>query len=308
MDILHEKYDRLISYLKSLESVAVAFSAGVDSTFLLKAAREALGKNAIAITAKHASFPARESKDADEFCHLLGVEMISATVDQLAIEGFCSNPKDRCYICKKALFTTLLQLAHDNGFKYVAEGSNQDDLGDYRPGLRAIEELGIKSPLREAGLTKDDIRALSKELGLPTWNKPPFACLATRIPYGEEITEEKLRKIDASEQILFDLGFPQFRVRSHGDIARIEIEPSQFAKIIEPEVSAAIDSRLKDLGYKYVTLDLKGYRTGSMKAEVAVSVSIYLISPFMLPVRYPAILSSFMLPVRYPLRSRVTYL
>ena len=268
MNELHDKYDHLISYLKSLGSVAVAFSAGVDSTFLLKAAQEALGENAVAITAQHASFPARENHDAEEFCHLLGVKQIVAKIDQLAIEGFKENPKDRCYICKKALFTTLLTLAHENGFKYVAEGSNMDDLGDYRPGLKAIEELGIKSPLREAGLTKSEIRSLSEEFGLPTWNKPPFACLATRIPYGEEITEEKLNRIDAAEQLLFDLGFPQFRVRMHGDIARIEIERPFFDKILEPEISYRIYEHFTKLGFRYVALDLHGYKTGSMNVTI----------------------------------------
>ena len=268
MNELHDKYDHLISYLKSLGSVAVAFSAGVDSTFLLKAAQEALGENAVAITAQHASFPARENHDAEEFCHLLGVKQIVVKIDQLAIEGFRENPKDRCYICKKALFTTLLTLAHENDFKYVAEGSNMDDLGDYRPGLKAIAELGIKSPLREAGLTKSEIRSLSEEFGLPTWNKPPFACLATRIPYGEEITEEKLNMIDAAEQLLFDLGFPQFRVRMHGDIARIEIERPFFDKILEPEISDRIYEHFTKLGFKYVALDLHGYKTGSMNVTI----------------------------------------
>ena len=263
-DALHEKLRKLKEYLSELGSVAVAFSSGVDSTFLLRTAHEVLGDDVIALTARSCSFPGRELKEAEEFCKSEGIRHIIIESEELAIDGFRQNPRNRCYLCKKELFSKMTQAAEKEGIKFVAEGSNLDDNGDYRPGLKAIAELGIKSPLREAGLTKDDIRALSKEMGLKTWDKPSFACLASRFVYGETITEEKLAMVDKAEQLLLDLGFRQVRVRIHGDIARIEILPAEFSKLMEDAVRDKVNSTLKNLGFSYVAMDLEGYRSGSM--------------------------------------------
>lgn len=264
MSEIHHKKSKLEEYLKCLGKVAIAFSSGVDSTFLLKVAHDTLGDNAIAITMKSVSVPVRELEESAVFCKKEGISQIIAEADQMSIEGFADNPPDRCYICKKALFSKMLSVASDNGFEHVAEGSNMDDLGDYRPGLKALSELDILSPLREAGLTKSDIRMLSRELDLPTWDKPSFACLATRFVYGDRITEEKLHMIDKAEQKLLDLGFTQFRVRIHGDIARIEIKPEEFGKLIGTDIRSEVNGYLQELGFRYVTMDLGGYVTGSM--------------------------------------------
>ena len=260
----HEKLDHLRGYLKNLGSVAIAFSSGVDSTFLLKVAHDTLGERCAAITVRSRVFPERESREAADFCLKEGIRHIVLESDELKIEGFRENPANRCYICKKALFTGMLSAAHDAGFKYLAEGSNMDDLGDYRPGLQAIAELHIESPLRSAGLTKAEIRYLSREMELPTWSKPSYACLASRFVYGEEITAEKLMMVDKAEQLLHDMGLGQYRVRIHGNIARIEVLPEEFSVIIEDKNRQRICSELRAYGFAYVTLDLMGYRTGSM--------------------------------------------
>ena len=269
MDALHEKKLKLEEYLKELGSIAVAFSSGVDSTFLLKVAKNVLNDNVIAVTARSASFPKRELDEATEFCKKEGIRQLFVDIDEMSIEGFRKNPVNRCYYCKHEVFTRITEAALNCGIKYVAEGSNIDDNGDYRPGLKAVEELGIKSPLRYAGLTKSEIRALSKELGLPTWEKPSFACLASRFVYGEAITEEKLGMVDRAEQMLLDLGFKQFRVRVHGNIARIEVLPEEISKLMEETVRSAVYKRFKEIGFDYVTMDMAGYRTGSMNETLS---------------------------------------
>jgi uncharacterized protein len=264
MDKLHEKYERLKENLQNLDSVAVAFSGGVDSTFLLKAAHNVLGDRVLAVTARSLSFPKRELDEACAFTKGQGIEHIIVDSEELDIDGFSGNPVNRCYLCKTELFTKIKDIAEKKNIAAVAEASNVDDNGDYRPGLQAVREQGILSPLRAAGLTKDEIRQLSKELGLPTWNKQSFACLSSRFPYGVKITPDRLQKIDQAEQFLLDLGFHQVRVRYHGNLARIEADEDGFNKLLQPELRQKIDRKFRDIGFIYVTADIRGYRTGAM--------------------------------------------
>ncbi len=262
---LQEKYDNLRKYLRELNSLAVAFSGGADSTFLLKAAHDTLGGNVIAVTASSSMFPRRELEAAEEFCRRENILQVVFAAEEFSVEGFRQNPQNRCYICKRNILQKIINIADNRGIKYVAEGSNLDDDGDYRPGRLAVAELSVKSPLRHAKLKKTDIRELSKELNLPTWNKPSMACLASRIPYGEMISAEKLAKIDRAEQFLRDRGFCHVRVRVHGDnTARLEVNPAEFSRLIRDNERREIVAALKSCGFLYVALDLEGYRVGSM--------------------------------------------
>lgn len=261
---LEEKYDRLKAYIKELGSLAVGFSGGVDSSLLIYAAHEVLGERALAVTGVDAAMPGRELDEARSFCERYGIKHVICKIDPLKEDEYRNNGPNRCYFCKHGIFTTIMKIARINGIGYVAEGSNTDDTGDYRPGLKAAAELGVKCPLREAGLGKEDIRKISKALGLPTWNKPAYACLASRFVYGEEITEEKLRMIDAAEQFLIERGFINERVRIHGKMARIEVPAIDIPRLAADGIREEVYERFKKIGFSYVALDMRGYRLGSM--------------------------------------------
>ena len=269
-DEQREKLNKLREIISELGSLAVGFSGGVDSSFLLAVAREILGDRVIAVTGVDASVPEREVNEAKAFCIDRGIRHILCTVDPLREEGYRNNSPDRCYFCKHGIFAEVKKIADEYGIEYMAEGSNMDDIGDYRPGLKAAAELSVKSPLREAGLYKKDIRLISKAMGLSTWSKPAYACLASRFVYGEEITEEKLHMIDRAEQFLIERGFFEERVRMHGNIARIEVPSADIPRLASDEVREEVYDEFKKLGFLFVTLDLKGYRTGSMNATLTV--------------------------------------
>jgi uncharacterized protein len=242
----------------------VAFSGGVDSTLLLSVAHEVLGDRALAVTAFSETYPTREGEAALELARSLGTPVVTIETSELEIENFADNPPERCFYCKSELFGKLLEVAKERGLPCVVDGSNADDLSDHRPGRQAACNLGVRSPLMEAGLSTHDIRQLSKERGLPTWDKPSLACLASRFPYGDRITAEKLRQVGEAESFLREQGFSQVRVRHHGDIARIEVEPDQVPRLLDGDLRRAVVDRLRALGFVYVTVDLQGFRSGSM--------------------------------------------
>lgn len=267
MDV-HEKLKQLRENLSNMQSLALAFSGGVDSSFLLKVAGEVLGDQVLAVTARSSTYPEREYREAEALAESFGVRHMTIMSEELEIDGFADNPPNRCYFCKHELFDKVKEIAVREKIRYVADGSNLDDLGDYRPGLKAVKELEVVSPLREAGLHKEEIRLLSREMGLPTWNKQAFACLASRFPYGEKITREKLAMVDKAEQFLLDLGFRQVRVRHHGNLARIEVGGTERDRFFTENLMDKVYSELKQIGFTYVALDMKGYRTGSMNEAI----------------------------------------
>lgn len=261
-----EKYEVLLERLKEKENICIAFSGGVDSTFLLKAAKVALGKNVLAITVASSMCPERELTEAKKFCDEIGVRHILIEADEYSVPEFVENDKERCYFCKKGIFTKVKGIAKENGFDFVADGSNKDDDNDYRPGMRALRELEVISPLREVGLTKKEIREISKELNIETWDKPSMACLASRIPYGKKITRDKIKKVELAEEFLLSKGFKQFRVRYYDELAKIEVLKEEICKAID--ISEEIIGKFKEIGFTYITIDLEGFRTGSMNESL----------------------------------------
>lgn len=259
-----QRYAQLKDWIASKGKVALAFSGGVDSVFLLYAAKEALGEDVLAITMSLGVVPKKELEEAKAFCREHQIRHQVEVMDEFSIEGFATNPPNRCYLCKKALFTRMQTIAKEKGFSVLMEGSNVDDEGYYRPGLLALRELGIESPLKECGFSKEEIRKMSKELHLPTWEKPSMACIASRFVYGEQITPEKIKMVEEAENYLSELGFVQKRVRLHGELARIELLLSDIQRMMQPEIYQKVHKRFSELGFSYVTIDLGGFQSGSM--------------------------------------------
>jgi pyridinium-3,5-biscarboxylic acid mononucleotide sulfurtransferase len=266
METIDVKLERLRSLLGELGGVVIGYSGGCDSTLLAAVAKEVLGDRAVCVLASSETYPPSEEEEALETAGKFGFTVIRIKTGELENEDFAANTPDRCFFCKKELFGRLIEIAREHGIRWVADGANVDDLNDFRPGSRAAAELGIRSPLREAGFTKQEIREVAHQMGLPTWDKPALACLASRIPYGTRIDPGTLRRLDEAERFLKELGFRQVRVRHHGDIARIEVEPEGIERLAEPEIRRRVADKLKELRYLYTTLDLDGYRMGSMNA------------------------------------------
>ncbi|MCR5452062.1 MAG: ATP-dependent sacrificial sulfur transferase LarE [Lachnospiraceae bacterium] len=259
-----EKYDELKEYISSFGSGAVAYSGGTDSTFLLYVAKKALGRNLIAVISVSSLIPEYEVREAKDYCKTLGVKQLSIEQDILDIEGFSANPTDRCYLCKNEIFKNIKRIALKENMNAIFEGSNADDESDYRPGCKALKELGIISPLQKVGLTKKEIRELSRLKNIPMWDKPSSACLASRIPYGEEVNENKLKMIEKCENYLRELGFRQYRVRHYGLMAKVEILPEDFDKFMEEKTRFMVEQYFKHVGFVHIALDISGFKSGKM--------------------------------------------
>ncbi|UCF05999.1 MAG: ATP-dependent sacrificial sulfur transferase LarE [bacterium] len=265
---LRRKLEQLKEIISRCNGALVAFSGGVDSTFLLDVTREVLGENVLAVTITGPLFPSKEIEEAQEIASVFNVEQVVVEIDEMKKKHFKHNPPDRCYHCKRDLFSVLLGIAKERNLDCVFEASNMDDTKDHRPGMKAVKELGVKSPLIKAGITKEDVRALSKERGLTTWDKLSMACFASRVPYNQPITPDKIQQIRKAEDYLCSLGFHQCRLRHHGAIARIEVAHDEIRRIVDEPIRRDLVEHIKGLGFKYVTIDLEGFRSGSLNEEL----------------------------------------